>query len=326
MTEDVRLLLRWVCGGDINHAQAQAKIILARSTTQKDVRFCENMLRELDRSKARFMELPPNLQGTFIMEDTSIFPEERYLLRPSEEAVIKELSDTYAAAKVLAAKNIHYSPSAIFHGPSGTGKTMLAKYLAYHLGINYAYIRFSNLLDSLLGGTSKKIAAVFDYVKKNPCVLCLDEMDLIASSRAGNGDCNEINRVTISLMQEIDQLPNDVIIIGTTNIYDALDQAIIRRFQIKHEVKPLSEDDQLALAKKFFTFMGYTHSDEHLREFITDAKAHAKEKTGKDYLTADYIVNECTRAMVQDISDRIRNGETFDTEEEGANDNELYAS
>ena len=64
---------------------------------------------------------------------------------------------------------------------------------------------------------------------KRPCVLCIDEIDTIAMRR-GQTDVGEMNRVVISLMQELDQLPNDMIVVATTNRYDQLDSALLRRF------------------------------------------------------------------------------------------------
>ena len=93
---------------------------------------------------------------------------------------------------------------------------MLAKYIAYRAGIPYVYVRFSGLINSQLGKTQENLNRIFTYAKQKPCVLCIDEIDTIAMRR-GQTDVGEMNRVVISLMQELDQLPNDMIVVATTN-------------------------------------------------------------------------------------------------------------
>lgn len=61
------------------------------------------------------------------------------------------------------------------------------------------------------------IAKVFKYIKTAPCVLCFDEIDDVSIVCGQKNDVGEMNRIVIALMQEMDSLPNNVIIIGTPN-------------------------------------------------------------------------------------------------------------
>jgi len=130
--------------------------------------------------------------------------------------------------------SISYLPAALFYGQSGTGKTELARYIAHKAGLPFMYVRFSNVVNSFLGGTQSNINKVFSYAKSSPCLLCFDEIDAIGLKRGDSNDVSEMSRVTIALMQEMDLLPNNVIIVGTTNRYDRLDPALVRRFPIKY--------------------------------------------------------------------------------------------
>ena len=63
-----------------------------------------------------------------------------------------------------------------------------------------------------------------------PVFFLLDEVDAISCNRQNNissGADKEIGRVTITLMQEFDKIPNDVIILAATNRMDILDKAFI---------------------------------------------------------------------------------------------------
>lgn len=203
MNDEVRMLIRYVCDGDIKRSQAQAQIILRNSRTQKDSEFVKSQLKKLEDSKARFIELPYNLQSILVAEDSSFFPVSRFLLRPKEESVIERILKIARAASVLKEMNISFTPSLMLYGESGTGKTMLAKYIAYRAGIPYVYVRFSGLINSQLGKTQENLNRIFTYAKQKPCVLCIDEIDTIAMRR-GQTDVGEMNRVVISLMQELD--------------------------------------------------------------------------------------------------------------------------
>lgn len=57
-------------------------------------------------------------------------------------------------------------------------------------------------------------------------------------------------------MQEMDRLPNNVIVIGTTNRFDKLDPALVRRFPLQYEVEKLSADEAETLSKQIFQYAG----------------------------------------------------------------------
>lgn len=115
---------------------------------------------------------------------------------------------------------------------------MLARYIAYKAELPFVYVRFSNLLDSYLGKTQENVGRIFDYARANPCVLCFDELDAIGGKRGDRADVSEMSRVTIALMQELDRMHNKTIIIATTNRFDKLDPALIRRLPYQHEMFP----------------------------------------------------------------------------------------
>ena len=60
----------------------------------------------------------------------------------------------------------------------------------------------------------------------------LDEVDTISCDRkstSGKGSDGEMSRITVTLMQEFDKIPNDVIVLAATNRYDLLDSAFVSR-------------------------------------------------------------------------------------------------
>lgn len=292
MNDSERTLLRYVCDGDIKKAKQQARVILSSISSKKDEQFRDNMLRKLD-AKGNLIELPYNLRELLIVEDSSHFPEGRFLLRENEGEIVKETLAIFRAADKLTEMGIPYLPALMLYGESGCGKTMLARYTAHKAEMPFVNVQFSRLVNSLLGGTQSNVAKVFEYVRREPCVLCLDEIDAIGMARGQKDDVGEMNRVVIALMQELDKLPNNVIIIGTTNRFDRLDPALVRRFPLQYELTPLNYLEAVQLSKKFFTYAGVDCSD-----WIFD---WGVEKFGKKYAPASSVVRECTNDIVARI-------------------------
>lgn len=132
--------------------------------------------------------------------------------------------------KLLLSKNIKPSTSMLLVGDPGTGKTMTAKYVASKLNLNLLTLDLSISMSSLLGKTGQNIKRVFNYARKNPCVLLLDEFDAIAKRRDDPSDLGEMKRVVNVLLLELENWPATSILIATSNHPELLDRAIWRRF------------------------------------------------------------------------------------------------
>lgn len=291
MTNNERILLRNVCDGDIKKSQQQARIILGGITSQKDKTFRDNLLRQLD-TKANLIELPYNLRELLIAEDVTNFPESRFLLRAEDGEAVNAVIAATKAAERLSEMGISYLAALMLYGESGGGKTMLARYIAHKTDRPFIYVRFSSMVNSLLGGTQSNIAKVFEYARTAPCVLCFDEIDAVGMARGQKNDVGEMSRIVIALMQEMDRLPNDVIVVGTTNRYDRLDPALIRRFTIRHEIQPMSGEDVRALAEKFFRYAGVS---------VDGWFGGWCDAQFADKAQASTVVEKCTEKIVADI-------------------------
>ncbi len=290
MNDQERTLLRFVCDGDIRKAQQQAKIILDGITTQKDQSFKNHQLKKLEAKGPTLIELPYNLRDLLIAEDCTDFPEARFILRKNEEAAVNKVLSLYSVADRLSEIGISYLPALMLYGPSGCGKTMLARYIAHRANLPFVYVRFSSLVNQYLGGTQSNIGRVFEYARTAPCVLCFDEIDAVGMARGQANDVGEMNRIVIALMQEMDMLHNHVIIVGTTNRFDRLDPALIRRFPIRHEIDPLSMEDACTMATKFFHFANVGYGDGWIEKWCEDNLS--------DQIPASTVVKRCTDAIV----------------------------
>ncbi|MBL4561566.1 MAG: AAA family ATPase [Labilibaculum sp.] len=132
----------------------------------------------------------------------------------------------------------------LLFGKSGCGKTMTAKAIANKLGKKLKTINLGNIVSSKLGETSRNISAAFKMVETQEAVLFFDEFDSLGKERNyDNTDSSEMKRVVNTMIQLIDSLPENTIIIAATNQIDLIDEALIRRFELKLEFHNPSKID-----------------------------------------------------------------------------------
>lgn len=120
----------------------------------------------------------------------------------------------------------------LLHGPPGCGKTMTAHLIAAELGLDVMTANFDTLVSSSLGGTASNIGRLFDLASSENALLFIDEFDAIARSRGGTNDVGEMNRVVVSLTQNMDRYPAGRPLVVATNMYDSIDRAVLRRFEM----------------------------------------------------------------------------------------------
>lgn len=150
-------------------------------------------------------------------------------LRECLDAVVREHQHT---AELLAAG---FSPARrlLLVGPPGTGKSSSAAALAHDLRLPLVTVRLAALVDSHMGETGKRVREALDAFRSAPVVLLLDEVDAVGRARAGadDGPSREMARVVNTFLQELDaSLEAHGVLVATTNLREALDPALVRRF------------------------------------------------------------------------------------------------
>lgn len=146
----------------------------------------------------------------------------------------------------------------LFEGAPGTGKTETVKQIARLLERDLFAVEFNYVIDSKLGQTSKNIKELFIEINYLPnpkrAIILFDEIDAIALDRINSNDLREMGRVTSSIIKELDNLNENIVLIATTNLYKSLDKALARRFDTiisfnKYEREDLVKIGELLLDK-----------------------------------------------------------------------------
>lgn len=119
---------------------------------------------------------------------------------------------------------------ALLYGPSGTGKTLIAKALATESNANIIIVRGPEVLSKWVGESEKAIREIFRKAKtSSPCIVVFDELDSLARPRGQSEENGGNERVVSQILTEMDDAGNSgVIIVGITNRPDLIDPSLLR--------------------------------------------------------------------------------------------------
>jgi hypothetical protein len=133
--------------------------------------------------------------------------------------------------------------SALFWGPPGTGKTMMAGIIARELGMELFRIDLSQVVSKYIGETEKNLGRAFDEATRNNAVLLFDEADSLFSKRTEVKSSNDryANLEVNFLLQRMESFEGVTIL--TTNAEKSIDDAFKRRIRFKIEF-PFPDEKQ----------------------------------------------------------------------------------
>lgn len=163
---------------------------------------------------------------------------EDLVLPPLQKGILKEISaHVRQKAKVyekwgFASKSRRgLGITALFSGPSGTGKTLAAGVLANELNLDLYKIELSAVVSKYIGETEKNLQQIFNAAESGGVILLFDEADSIFGKRSEVKDSKDRNaNLEVSyLLQRMESYPGMAIL--TTNLQSNLDPAFMRRLR-----------------------------------------------------------------------------------------------
>lgn len=166
-------------------------------------------------------------------KETTIGLDEIHL---SEEnrGLLNQLLKEFKHVNILNQYNLPVDNKIFLFGHTGCGKTTTAKAIAKALNKSILSLNLGNIVSSRLGETAKNITEVFKKASREKTVLFLDEFDSIGRLRDHEDrDSSEMKRLVNTVIQLIDELPNETLLIAATNHPQIIDTALLRRFQLK---------------------------------------------------------------------------------------------
>lgn len=181
-----------------------------------DIPSLEGLMEQTLQSSLEVMGLPPDLK---ISEENNVTHYSLDFLNSSQD--IMELVN-----------GLRQNPKGrlCFYGPPGSGKTALAAHIAKQVDKPLIKKKASDILSCYVGENEKNIAKMFREAKTEKGILLLDEADSFLQDRRDAHRSWEVTQVNELLVQ----MENfDGLFICSTNLMNSLDQAVLRRFDLK---------------------------------------------------------------------------------------------
>lgn len=133
------------------------------------------------------------------------------------------------------------------YGPPGTGKTAYAHWLAEQIQVPLRVKKASDLISKYLGETEQRIANAFREAESEGAVLLMDEVDSFLQDRRSAQRTWEITEVN-EMLTQMESFSG--VFIASTNLMDSIDQAALRRFDLKVKFGFLKADQAWELLQR----------------------------------------------------------------------------
>jgi SpoVK/Ycf46/Vps4 family AAA+-type ATPase len=218
-------------GGQIRDAVATAQSLALRRDPERP-EATEHDLAAASRlhSNHRLIELAQPIVPRYGWGDIVLPPDRLAQLREICRAVQyhPQVYDEWGFGRKLA---LGKGVSALFAGPSGTGKTMAADIIAGELGLELYKIDLATVVSKYIGETEKNLARIFAEAESSNAILFFDEADALFGKRSEVKDAHDryANLEIAYLLQRMEAYEGVVIL--ATNLRKNMDEAFVRRLQ-----------------------------------------------------------------------------------------------
>ena len=134
------------------------------------------------------------------------------------------------------------------YGPPGTGKTAYGRWLAQQLDVPLLVKRASDLMSPYVGENEQKIARAFRQAAQDGALLLIDEVDSFLQDRRGAQRGWEVSMVN-EMLTQMESFSG--VFIASTNLMPGLDQAALRRFDLKVKFDFLRPEQAWELVRRY---------------------------------------------------------------------------
>jgi SpoVK/Ycf46/Vps4 family AAA+-type ATPase len=234
------------------------------------------------------------------------------MVLPKEiEQKISRIEKEYVARERLAHFGLKPRQKVLFFGAPGCGKSMSAERIAWNIGLPFLKVRFEAIISSYLGESAANLKKLFESIQSYPCVLLLDEFDFIAKSRSSTNEVGEMHRLVNILLNLLEDFDAPGILVATTNLEGAIDQALFRRFDDIIEIPKPGAEEIKRLLKKTLSAVDVSNNInwEVLANKMLGLSAALVVKTAKDAAKTAIIKGEKTiveHHMLQALTEGIQ--------------------
>ena len=204
-------------------AQASTRPAISRAITSADLYRAARL-----RSSQALGELAQKIDARRGLEDILLPPASQRQLHEFLGA-IRHRQTVHAGWGFAAKLALSGGVSALFYGPSGTGKTLAAEVLARELGLDLYRIDLSGVVSKYIGETEKNLGRIFAAAENSNAILFFDEADALFGKRSEVRDSHDryANLEVAYLLQKMETYAGIAIL--ATNLRGNMDEAFARR-------------------------------------------------------------------------------------------------
>lgn len=319
--KDERTFLSWLDDMAISVQLAKISSFLSRANLllQYDTVYSYDV--DEKRAVLKVKTFNYRLERALYVEDESVFVSDHEIPNVKFED-IKGLDSTLAEVKdaIKFVKNhkeytragIKIPKGFLFYGPSGTGKTLLAKAIAAESGMPIIQRNAAEYLRPLVGEGEETLKKDFARARRYaPAVLFIDEIDGIAKKRGRTNSTAASETILNTLFTEMDGFIHDekkpVFVIAATNFEpngtaNGLDEAFVRRFDTSFNIQLPNAKGRMKILQYYLEKYAIHIPETKMTNFV-------ERSTGKSPAELEKIVNYAVRKAIG------RSVETEDLEE-----------
>ncbi len=238
----------------------------------------------------------PEAAADFVERIEPRYNKNDIILSPTNVRLLLSLVHEFRRADDIRRHGLSVRSKLLFCGPPGCGKTLCAEIFAAEVGLPLFVVKLDRLISSYLGETATNVRKIFEFARKQPCVLFFDEFDALARSRDDSGEHNELRRVVNSLLLFIDRIQPKGFLIAATNLDNSLDPAIWRRFD---EVVWFEKPDR-SMIKRFLS-----HKFKNVPTSF-DPAIRVSAMEGYSYAEIDRLCTQAIRSMIIEVREQLK--------------------
>ena len=255
------------------------------------------------------------------------------------QLVIKPYKKWFSASDPDEKKKIrnHIFKTIILYGEPGTGKTLLAKWLASKMGLRFRVVYPSDVKASLLGASEANVRRIFAEARLNaPSMLIFDEMDALFKTRASGGGAASVETgIASTLLSEMAGFSEDtmVFVVGATNRREDLDTAFLRPGRGGLQI-PVGHPDAESIAAILRHYIEDTGIEGLLKDgadafvsLVSELEIYEDDvkREKRIFVAGDHLYGLCRRiflrwtpvdlaAVVTDLTELVRQSQTLERE------------